>query len=132
MPQTKSLNKRSLPVSVINPKEYFVWLNKRLWPGAAPPALLQSQFSVISCSRTPTSSNGESLGEKRQRLDLHPQRNLGPIPERLRHKSSWINKLGTWLEKTLGYFSKLQWSRSYICIYVNFESNVNAFASTTP
>lgn len=74
---------------------------------------------------------GKSQG-KRQRLNLHPQQNLGPIPGRLCHKSSWINKLGTWLEKTLGYFSKLQWSRSYICIYVNFESNVRAFASTTP
>lgn len=59
--QTKSLNGRSLPVSVvINPEECFVCLNKQTWSGVGPLALLQSQFSVISCSHTVPAAMGKS------------------------------------------------------------------------
>lgn len=63
--RTKSLNSRSLPVSVvINPEECSVWSNKQLWSGIGPLVLLQSQFSVISCTVALCQQQWENLREK--------------------------------------------------------------------
>lgn len=100
MSQTKSLNSQYLGVSVaINPEECFVWLNKQLRSGTSPLALLQSQFSVISCrSHTVPAAMGKISGKKPNSYS-GPTVNLGPITEWVYVKGSWINRLGAWSEK---------------------------------
>lgn len=129
--QTKSLNSRSLPVSVvINPEECFVWLSKQLWSGRGPLALLQSQFSVISCRSHCASRNG-NISRKKPNSYSRPTANLGPITEWVDVKAAGLTaQAHGW--KNLGFFSKLQWSRAHICIYINFEPNMKPSASTNP
>lgn len=81
---------------VINPEEYFVWLNKQLWPGIGPLALLQSQFPVISCSHTAPAAIGKSQGK----CQILWTRSKSGTNHRVGlRKGRWINKPGTWLEK---------------------------------
>lgn len=83
----------------INPEECFVWLNKQLRSGTGPLALLQSQFSVISCrSHTVPAAMGKISGKKPNSYS-GPTVNLGPITEWVYVKGSWINRLGAWSEK---------------------------------
>lgn len=97
--RTKSLNSRSLPVSVvINPEECFVWLNKQLWSGIGPLALLQSQFSVISCRSHCASSNGKMSGRKPNSYS-GPTANLGPITEWVYIKAAGLTDREHGLEK---------------------------------
>lgn len=131
MSQTKSLNSRYLPVSVvINPEECFVWSNKQLWSGVGPLALLQSQFSVISCRSHCASSNGKISGKKPNSYS-GPAANLGPITELVYVKAAGLTD-GEHGRKNLGFFSKLLGCWPHICIYINFEPNMKPSASTNP
>lgn len=104
---TKSLNSRYLPVFVvINPEECSVWLNKQLWSGIGPFALLQSQFSVISCRSHCASSNGK-ISVKKLNGYSGPAANLGPITEWVYVKAAGLtDQEHGW--KILGFFSELQ------------------------
>lgn len=98
--QTKSLNSRSLPMSVvINPEECFCAVESTA-------VVWRRSISIVTVTilshflkgRTVPGAMGKKSEGKSQMVTLDPQRNLGPITAAGPRKGSWINRPGTWSE----------------------------------